>query len=657
MKKYKFVLLGILIVILLICFFSFDYNFLKDDYYEAVNQELLKTNHIKEGEYTWSIFSSSQEKSDEKVESIVQNIIAGNELALEQKIIENIKLVYENATDMETRNIVGIDPIKQYLNRIFMSQNISELVENAILIENELGVDIFTRITVEADYIDNKENIVYFYPVTFSFGTSADYWVDANYMTYKAYVKRAMIEILMTYGYEKKEARNWVHQLVAFYENVGSNSLLDADFNDIKSFYHKQTISDLEKIYSHLNVQDYLKKRGLEEDSFSVVDVGQYQALNQYLVEDYLELWKVFILSKVLDHYAMYASYDYVDIVEKLNCSLMKIKENKDRVDEKAVDLIASLFARELDFIYVKEVMDSDTKEYILSMTSDIQTFYQKMLEKNSWLTEETKNQALKKLKMMQFHIGIDENTSFLGSTYQIRSSLQGGSLIENVIEVWQKNFQDELNQLKNNSRRLNVSQSQVNAYYNPLDNSIYIPAAIVYLFVENQSYYESLGSIGMILAHEMTHGFDGNGSQFDGNGNLLNWWDQETKEHFDKLKQQVISYYNKYEVLNGKYINGEKTVNENIADLGALSCITGIALEKNASKEELQKMFETFAKMWASQSSEEYMELLLLQDSHAPNKYRVNAVLSSTEAFYQVYEIHFWNDMYLSSLERVSVW
>ena len=123
------------------------------------------------------------------------------------------------------------------------------------------------------------------------------------------------------------------------------------------------------------------------------------------------------------------------------------------------------------------------------------------------------------------------------------------------------------------------------------------------------------------------------------------------------KLKDMVSDYYSKIEVLDGKYIDGDKTVNENIADMGALKVISGAALENGASMDDLKEMYSSFAKFWKCQVNDEYAKLLLLNDSHSPNKYRVNAVLSVTDNFYDVYNIYPWNDMYVSSRKRVSVW
>jgi putative endopeptidase len=160
-----------------------------------------------------------------------------------------------------------------------------------------------------------------------------------------------------------------------------------------------------------------------------------------------------------------------------------------------------------------------------------------------------------------------------------------------------------------------------------------------------------------MVIAHEITHAFDSNGSKFDEFGNLSNWWTKKDYNNFQKLQQKVIKYYNKYEVLDGLYIDGKATVNENIADLGSISCITNLALNRNATTRDLKQMYKSLSNMWATTTTEEYQKLLLLQDNHAPAKYRVNATLSSTNTFYKVYNITKSNDMYIPEKQRITVW
>ena len=159
-----------------------------------------------------------------------------------------------------------------------------------------------------------------------------------------------------------------------------------------------------------------------------------------------------------------------------------------------------------------------------------------------------------------------------------------------------------------------------------------------------------------MIIAHEITHAFDNNGALFDEKGNMNNWWKDEDYSNFENLQNDVIEYYNGYKI-EGKSVNGKQTVSENIADLGAVSCIVDVAKQKGATNENLKELFEAYSNIWASEATEEYLKTLMIMDTHSPNKIRVNAVLSSIDEFYEVYEIDEDSEMYVIPEERIKVW
>lgn len=655
-KKWIFFLIIFLfgLGILFIYYERKDYVF-KTDYYDAVNRETLSVNHLENGDYMWSRFVDAQEKSDDMVAKIIENIVSLDHNGLSNQMANNIRITYQKAMDMDFRNQTGMRDLDFYLNMVFESSSILELKDILIRIENELGIDLLANIVVESDYVDNEKNIVYFYPVTFAFGVNSDYIVNPDYMTYKAYLKRACVQLWEVYGYDVKEAREIVNRIFDFYEEVGNHSKLASDLEDISSYYQLISQDDFFRVYSNIDGKEYLKERGISNlESYSIVDLGQYQYVNDSFIESNLELWKEIIITKVLSCYAIYGSSEYVDIVIQLNQSLLGGTAD-DTVKEQALDIVKGLYSEEIDFVYEKEVLDHKQEKLLREMFLELKEYYAKMLRNNDWLQQETINKALEKLDKMEVFIGlngedVNKDTSLFELSYD-------SSMIKDVIQIQQAKREYELSRLASSKNGVKVSQSTVNAYYQPLSNAIVIPAAFVYLLDQESHYYERLGSIGMILAHEITHGFDGNGSQFDLNGNLHLWWQEEDFEAFSKLQKKVVDYYSRYKVLKGKYINGEKTVNENIADLGALSCIVGIAREKGASNQEMRQMFTSFAEMWVSQESDAYMELVLLQDVHAPNKYRVNAVLSSMDDFYEVYGVHWWNDMSILQQNRIHVW
>ena len=255
-------------------------------------------------------------------------------------------------------------------------------------------------------------------------------------------------------------------------------------------------------------------------------------------------------------------------------------------------------------------------------------------------------------LKLDNIKINIGGNYEDI-TTYNFN---RNSSLLDNILLVNKVESNKLLVKLHNNDVISVISPTLVNAYYNPLDNSINFPASLKELYKDSDNYYELLGSMGFIIAHEITHAFDNNGSKFDEVGNRVDWWSSNDYSKFLELQDDIINHYSNYEVL-GISLDGKKTVGENIADLGAMNAIVSVGKSKGATNEELKTLFSSYASLWASEYIESYEKLLLLSDTHSPNKIRVNAVLSNCDTFYEVYKLNDKDLMYIATDNRVGIW
>ena len=639
MNYIKKISLIFIIIILTACSNKEKPN-LKDDYYEYINKHKITTTKLKDDEYTISTFTIAQDKVDKQTASIAKKLINSD---------KDISIIYNSLMSNNKTN--NINTLNKYINIIDSSKNINDFINNAIDIENELNIDIFTNINIDTDFKNTNNNIIYLYPITYDFGTSSDYYANPDYMSYKALIKQYGIKILKEYGYNTKEAREISTSITNMYINIAKNSKLSTNLEDISSYYNIITKEDLQKIYPNININTYLKKKNIPDNTkISIVDINNYKSINKYLTNENLNTLKQSLKLKILESFAPFLSNNYEKLIYELNDKLSNTTNSKTTEDH-AIDIIKSLFTSKFDASYQQLYLTPSQHNYIKNMINDIKDFYYKDIDSITWLSNKTKKQAKIKLKNLKINIG---NTTYTSTDYNLNKDI---SLIDNIIKISKIKKQEEIERLKKNNITPKLSQTTVNAYYNPSDNSINFPTASVNLFDESDNYYKNLGSIGMIIAHEITHAFDYNGSKFDKSGNMNNWWTKKDKNKFNKLKKKVINYYNKYEVLDGEYLNGTKTVNENIADLGAVSCISNLAVSKKASTIELKAMYKSLAKLWFNKSNKEYQKMLLLQDTHSPAKYRVNATLSSTDIFYKTYNITIFNKMYISKKDRIKVW
>lgn len=644
-RKYLFI---ILILVLLIGFglkLTNDKDLI-DDYYTYINKDILDKEEIASGEIGWSRFTKAQDNVDEEAKLIVKDLI-------NNKTNSDINTLYNNIKNIDARNSKGLGVLNRYINLIDSSKNINEFINNAVTIENELYIDIFTMATVSPDFKDTSKSIVYFYPISFDFGASGEMYINSDYDRYHALLKQYQIKLLKLYGYDKTKAREVSKKLDNLFIDISKKSLSEEELSDVDNLYNIMTKEELQKIYTNLDINSYLEKMGISNQTyFSVVDVENYKAMNSYLKEENLALLKEYVKVKILEYYSGYTSLEYQNTVSELNDKLMGIS-SEDDIEEYAINTISNVFSNEVDKIYLEKNFNEEDRLVIENIAKDILSFYENNINNNTWMDTSTKEKAILKLKNMKINIGGNYLDSY---SYNLKSFDDGSSLVENMILISKVESDKQLEILNNNSYKNIISPTIVNAYYSPLDNSINFPASLKEIYNSNDDYYSILGSMGMIIAHEITHAFDNSGSKFDEVGNRTDWWSENDYQEFEKLQKDIINYYSKYEVL-GINVDGKATVGENIADLGAMNAIVEVAKKKGASDEEFKKMFSSYASLWASEYIDSYQKLLLLSDTHSPDKIRVNAVLSSCDTFYDVYDISKKDLMYVDENNRVGIW
>lgn len=622
---------------------------IEDDFDTNINNEIVASHELESDEEYWSLmFTETQDNIDNKVKEIVNNIVV-NEKNFDKNSDEyKICKLYNSIVNREN-NIYGIST---YINEIDNSQNINDLMKNISNINNKLSLNIFIGVSLANDYKDNTHTIIMIAPFAFDYGNIySDYYTNPLYSSYVATYIEYDRKILEIYGYSEQEAKESVRMISKFYSELANSSKCMEELSEIKSYYNIVSLNELKEIYNNIDINLFLKQYG--DYNISIVDKEQAIAINSYFTEDNLDTLKECAKLQLLQNYAPYADIKYYDLMNELNAKIMGTDITKDTIEDYAVDVISSYFDTTISKKYIEQYANYESLQEFNSIINDIIDEYKIKIENNTWLSEQTKKKALLKLEKMTINIGYPEKWEEYSSQYDLN-----GNLLNNIINMNKiiTNYNNKA--IINKDNYWLISPLTVNAYYNPQDNSINFPIALLEyeLYNTDNSYYQSLGSLGSIIAHEITHAFDNNGALFDEKGNMNNWWTDEDYKSFEELQEQVIEYYNEYKI-NGKSVNGKQTVSENIADLGAVSCIVDIADSKGATKEEFKELFEAYANIWASKSTEEYTKLLMIMDTHSPDKIRVNAVLSSIDEFYNVYDIKENNKMFKIIENRVKVW
>ena len=308
--------------------------------------------------------------------------------------------------------------------------------------------------------------------------------------------------------------------------------------------------------------------------------------------------------------------------------------------------------------IYVDKYFDRHSKIDVENISTEIIENFQNRLKNISWMSKVTKGKALNKLKNMNVKVGYPDRWNDY-SDIKINAYDEGGSLVENVINIYKLQSKKEFSKLNKpvDKSEWSMGACSVNAYYNALNNEIVFPAGILQrpFYDKDSSKEKNLGGIGVIIGHELTHAFDNTGAQFDETGKLKNWWSASDYKEFTSRSQKVIDYYSNLKTNEGTNVDGFLTVGENISDLGGIACVLDIALKIDNAN--LKDLFENYATIWREVSTKELREYLLNNDPHAPKKIRVNAVLSQFEEFYKTYNIKEGDKMYVDPEDRIGIW
>jgi putative endopeptidase len=331
----------------------------------------------------------------------------------------------------------------------------------------------------------------------------------------------------------------------------------------------------------------------------------------------------------------------------------------------------------EIPFIQTSQVFDDaigiyfgkrhfgpDTKRDVEDIIKEEIAVYRNRLEKNTWLGERTKETAIRKLDAMTIRVGYPDKPHPVYKYYTVTPASRGGSVYSNLKAISKalKRYNYSLYGTVPDKTLWGMGAYATNAYYNPSDNSITFPAGILKfpVYSSEQSDVANIGAIGTVIAHEISHAFDKNGAQRDENGNMRQWWTDSDMAEFEKRTAAMKALFDGIKV-DGGTVNGEITLGENIADAGGLSCAFETASArmpgKRLTKAQLEEFFRGYAMMWRSKMRPEMQELLLLQDTHAPEKLRVNVQLSNCGEFCDAFGVKEGDKMYIPPERRVQSW
>lgn len=625
---------------------------LQDDFYTSINEDWIKNAKIPEGDSSYGTFDQISESNEKNILNILKEFSSKQSTkgTPEQKLGD----FYKSVIDSESRNKQGVNPIKKYLDLYDNARNLDELWKADFSVFSETGRSSLMSVGVEIDAKDSNKNILDITGLTTHLRKHTIDSEDAQ----KAYEK-FITRLLELSGENSEKAQIDAKEITKLEKILSDSSLETQELYDIDKTYNVFSIEELNKLYPNLNISRVLENMGFKNvKSVKISDINEFKKSYEYFSEKNFNILKLYAKTRVLIRYGRYLSQDFTDALDDVNEALFGIK-GKMPIEKKAVRAVSLALEDDLGRVFVEKYFSEDAKKDIENLILKIKPSYKEKIKNATWLSEKTREKAIKKLDTMRLKIGYPEKWSDKLDKAEIKSYENGGSYFANICEIQKKLMQKSNKELNEpvDKTKWEMSAYAVNAYYHPQNNEIAFPAGILQspFYDINAPEEQNMGAIGAIIAHEISHAFDSEGSKFDENGNAVNWWTDEDRENFKKRCEKFVSAYDNLEISEGVKSNGKLTLFENIADVGAISCMLDILSKKE--NPDYKKFFESWATSWRMIASPELIKQRSKTDVHSADKIRVNRTLANFEEFHKVFNIKEGDKMYVAPEERISLW
>lgn len=627
---------------------------IKDDLYEAVNGEWLKTAKIPDDKPATGGFNDLVDEIDKQLMDDFDAYAAGKEKSDDSRFNEMIKL-YRLAKKFDWRKKVGPQPLKRMLASV---ENLNSYEDYQSQWKNWILAGMPSPISFDID-ADMKNATVY------ALFASSPSLILPDKSYYEAEKKAqhdqllqlwsSMVEALMDkLGYSKEEAKKIIGDAIKFDALLAPNVKSAEEAADYSKMYNPQTVAELASATDQLDIAAIIEQLvGEEPEKVIVTEPEYFKALNKIL-QDNFELFKNWALIRVIRENASYLDDEMREINGRYGRAL---SGSKKPVSQRkfAFYLARDMFSQVAGDYYGKKYFGPQAKADVHHMVEQMIKVYKGRLTNNQWLSKDTRDKAILKLDKLGIQVGYPDKIPALYDQFKVDEE---ESLIANLNQLTVTANKELFSRWNKpvDRMRWEMSAATVNAYYHPFKNIIVFPAAILQapFYSLKQSSSQNYGGIGAVIAHEISHAFDNNGSLFDEFGNLNNWWTDEDSAHFKQLAQKMIEEFDGIPFA-GQKVNGKLTVSENIADAGGLSCALEAA--KTEAGFNAQEFFINWATIWRMKATEQYMQLLLSIDVHAPQKLRANIQAENLDDFYTAFDIKPGDEMYRAPEDRVHIW
>jgi putative endopeptidase len=633
-----------------------------DNFYLYANGGWLKRNAIPASKTRWGSFDVLREESSKRLQTLLED---AQKNTGKGKLDQMIGDFYRSGMDSAAIEAAGINPIKADLNRIATLNNKQQVVDEIATLRTRAVASPLFGMYIGQD----RKNVDVYIPQLSQGGTTLpdrDYYLkdDARSTTIRKAYRDHLEKMFSLIGDNAATAAYNADAVIRIETALAQAQMSRVEMRDPYKTYNKYSVKDLAVQTPGLNWTKLLTEMKVNgADSILVNNPTFFKVADALVTALPLQDWKSYITWNIIRNSAPFLSSSFVNESFKFSQVLTGQKEQTPRW-QRVSGLIDGALGDLLGQLYVQKYFKPEAKQRMLDLVNNLQQTFAERIKRLDWMSDVTKQKALEKLSAFTKKIAYPDKWKDYNGVV-----INPNTYLENVrsASLWQYN--DMVNRLGKPVDRTEwgMTPPTINAYYNPSNNEIAFPAGILQFpfFDFGADDAVNYGGIGAVIGHEMTHGFDDQGSQYGAHGNLSNWWTEEDAKKFKERTGQVINQYNAFTVQDSIHVNGKLTLGENLADLGGLN----IAYEAFSKTKEFkegkkidgftptQRFFLSWAQVWRGNTVPETESQLILTDPHSPGMHRANGPIVNMDAWYTAFNVQPGDKMYVAPGKRIKIW
>ncbi|SDE56133.1 putative endopeptidase [Mucilaginibacter pineti] len=633
-----------------------------DNFFLYASGNWMKKTEIPASQTGWGSFYTLYEDNQKNLHKILEEATKQDNPAgsKEQKVAD----LYTSGMDTVAIEKLAYQPIMPLLVKISAVKDYKQLIDLAADGYKD-GDGFLLGFYVSPDDKISTQNIAHFDQAGLGL-PNRDYYFNTDSATVKIraeYVKY-IAKLMKLTGVDAAIADKKAAAILGLETLIAKSHLTPTELRDPVKNYNKFTIADLQKQVPDIDLKDAFKRLELNADTVLVGQPNYFKALDALLKSQPIDLWKDKVAFTVLDNSASGLSKPFREASFEFHGKVLSGQKAQQERWKTIVESVDGGLGELLGQLYAEKYFTADAKDRMLKLVNNLQSVYKSRIEQLDWMSPATKAKAIAKLDAFTKKIGYPDKWKNYDDV-----TISKDAYYKNLQAISRHNYKQMIKKVGKpvDKTEWGMTPPTVNAYYNPTFNEIVFPAGILQFpfFDKDADDAVNYGAIGAVIGHEMTHGFDDQGRQYDKDGNLKDWWTPEDAAKFKARAQVMIDQYNKFTVLNNLHVNGALTQGENLADIGGIAIAYEAFKNTEQGKSDKkidgftpdQRFFLSFGQVWRIKTRDETMRMRISVDPHSPEMYRVNGPLSNTPAFYKAFDIKPGDKLYRPENERVKVW